>query len=56
MVRARPRLTELLPREGQAGGVLIQVLVEVNAQVTESLFDRFDLLFKATNTKRKHSW
>lgn len=40
------RLTQLLPAEGQAGGVLIQVLVEVNTQVAQLLLDVLDLLLQ----------
>lgn len=42
----QPRLTELITGKGQAGGVLIQVLVEVDAQVTQLLLDGFDLLLR----------
>lgn len=38
------RLTQLVPAERQAGGVLVQVLVEVDAQVAQFLLDGFDLL------------
>ena len=37
-------LTQLFSGEGQAGGVLVQVLVEVDAQVAQLLLDGFDLL------------
>lgn len=38
------RLTQLVPAERQTGGVLIQVLIEIDAQVAQLLLDAFDLL------------
>lgn len=40
-------LTQLLACEGQEGGVLIQVLVEVDAQQAQLLLDLLDLLQRA---------
>lgn len=42
----RARLTQLVSAERQAGGVLVQVLVEVDAQVAQLLLDVFDLLLQ----------
>lgn len=39
-----PPRTQLLSCEGQEGRVLIQVLIEVNAQETQLLLDAFDFL------------
>lgn len=41
-----PGLTQLVSAEGQAGGVLVQVLVEVDAEVAQLLLDALDLLFQ----------
>lgn len=38
------RLTQLLAAEAQAGRVLVEVLVEVDAQAAQLLLDGFDLL------------
>lgn len=38
------RLTKLLAAEAQAGGVLVEVLVEVDAQATQLLLNDLDLL------------
>lgn len=38
------RLTQLVPAERQTGGVLVQVLIEIDAQVAQLLLDGFDLL------------
>lgn len=44
-------LTQLVSAEGQAGGVLVQVLVEVDAQVAQRLLDALDLLFQQKNVR-----
>lgn len=44
--RGRAPRTQLLSAEGQAGGVLVQVLVEVDAQLAQLLLDAFDLLLQ----------
>lgn len=44
--RSLSPLTQLLPGKLQAGGVLVQVLAEVNTQVAELLLDRFHFLEK----------
>lgn len=41
--------TQFLPGEGQEGGVLVEVLVEVDAQHAQLLLDSFDFLQKAEN-------
>lgn len=46
------RLTQLVPAERQTGGVLVQVLVEVDAQVAQFLLDGFDLLSVDQNLSR----
>lgn len=46
----RRRLTQLLSAEGQAGGVLVQVLVEVDAQVAQLLLDVLDLLLQRSSS------
>lgn len=39
-------LTQLVSGERQTGGVLVQVLVEVDAEVAQLLLDGFDLLMQ----------
>lgn len=50
-------LTQLVSGEGKTGGVLIQVLVEIDAQVAQLLLDSLDLLSQQSEggSERLHS-
>ncbi len=44
-------LTQLVSAERQTGGVLVQVLVEIDAQVAQLLLDGLDLLLQQSTIK-----
>lgn len=49
---AEPPRTQLLPCKGQEGCILVQVLIEVDAQQTQLLLDAFDFLQERGVLKR----
>lgn len=51
---AEPPRTQLLPCKGQEGCILVQVLIEVDAQQTQLLLDAFDFLQERGVLKGEH--